>query len=103
MEFLETLNALAAKIGQKAAAIQTEEATKNAFVMPLIHTTSLILPNSRRSTCATLAPKKAKKIDYAIFNNGEVQILVECKKIGEPLNLNRARLATFNVMRKGDV
>lgn len=34
MEFIETLNALAAKIRQQAAAIQTEEATKNAFMMP---------------------------------------------------------------------
>lgn len=31
MEFIETLSALAAKIRQQAAAIQREEATKNAF------------------------------------------------------------------------
>lgn len=30
MEFIETLNALAAKIRQQATAIQTEEATKKA-------------------------------------------------------------------------
>lgn len=30
------------------------------------------------------------KIDYAILKEGEVQILVECKKIGEPLNINHA-------------
>ncbi len=34
--------------------------------------------------------KKGEKIDYAILKEGEVQILVECKKIGEPLNINHA-------------
>lgn len=37
MEFIDKLNSLAAKIRQQKAAIQTEEATKNAFVMPFIH------------------------------------------------------------------
>ena len=34
--------------------------------------------------------KKGEKIDYAIMKNNEVQILIECKKIGEPLNINHA-------------
>lgn len=34
--------------------------------------------------------KKGEKIDYAIIKNNEVQILIECKKIGEPLNINHA-------------
>lgn len=38
MEFIEKLNSLSAKISQQGAAIQTEEATKNAFVMPFINT-----------------------------------------------------------------
>ena len=36
MEFYESLNSLAAKIRQQAQNISTEEATKNAFVMPFI-------------------------------------------------------------------
>lgn len=36
MEFIEKLNGLAAKIRQQGKAIGTEEATKNAFVMPFI-------------------------------------------------------------------
>lgn len=36
MEFWEHLNALAAKIRQQRGSISTEEATKNAFVMPFI-------------------------------------------------------------------
>jgi predicted type IV restriction endonuclease len=37
-----------------------------------------------------IGTKKGEKIDYAIMKDGEVQILIECKKIGEPLNLNHA-------------
>lgn len=36
MEFEEKLASLAAKIRQQKSAIQTEEATKTAFVMPFI-------------------------------------------------------------------
>ena len=36
MEFFEKLASLAAKVRLQSAAIQTEEATKNAFVMPFI-------------------------------------------------------------------
>ena len=34
--------------------------------------------------------EKGEKIDYAILKNGDIQILIECKKIGEPLSLNHA-------------
>jgi len=38
MELAEKLSALAAKVRQQRGVIQTEEATKNAFVMPFIST-----------------------------------------------------------------
>lgn len=94
MEFIEKLNALAAKIRQQAAAIQTEEATKNAFVMPFIHSVlgyDVFDPTEvTPEYVCDVGTKKGEKIDYAILKNGEVQILVECKKIGEPLNVNHA-------------
>jgi hypothetical protein len=34
--------------------------------------------------------KKGEKIDYAIMKGGDVQTLMECKKIGESLNPNHA-------------
>ncbi len=37
MEFTEKLALLADKIKQQGNAIQTEEATKTAFIMPFIH------------------------------------------------------------------
>lgn len=94
MDFLESLNSLSAKVRQLAASIQTEEATKTALVMPFIHTVlgydvfdpSEVVPEY---TC-DIGTKKGEKIDYAIVKNGEIQILIETKKVGEPLNINHA-------------
>jgi hypothetical protein len=94
MEFYESLNSLAAKIRQQAQNISTEEATKNAFVMPFIRNVlgydvfdpTEVLPEF----VCDVGTKKGEKIDYAIFKGGELQILIECKKIGEPLNINHA-------------
>src|SRR5690606_35113123 len=94
MEFAEKLNSLSVKIRQQGAAIQTEEATKNAFVMPFIHAVlgydvfdpSEVIPEY----VCDVGTKKGEKIDYAILKNGEIQIIIECKKIGESLSLNHA-------------
>lgn len=94
MDFYESLNSLATKIRQQGQNITTEEATKNAFVMPFIKTVlgydvfdpSEVVPEF----VCDVGTKKGEKIDYAIFKDGHVQILIECKKIGEPLNVNHA-------------
>ncbi|TBV01230.1 type I restriction endonuclease [Phytopseudomonas dryadis] len=94
MEFEERLASLAAKIRQQKAAIQTEEATKTAFVMPFIQSVLgydvfnplEVVPEFT----ADVGTKKGEKVDYAILKDGEVQILIESKKIGEPLNINHA-------------
>ncbi|MGB4075594.1 type I restriction endonuclease [Pseudomonas sp.] len=94
MEFFDKLNSLSAKIRQQASAIKTEEATKNAFVMPFINTVlGYDVFDPREVTpefVCDIGTKKGEKIDYAILKDGEVQILIECKKIGEPLNINHA-------------
>lgn len=94
MEILEQLNSLAVKVKQQSLLIQTEEATKNAFVMPFINKVlgydvfdpTEVVPEF----ICDVGTKKGEKIDYAILKGGEIQILVECKKIGELLNVNHA-------------
>ncbi len=94
MSFLEKLNAIAIKIEQQSGSILTEEATKTALVMPFIHTVlgydifnpTEVIPEY---TC-DIGTKKGEKIDYAIVKDCHVQILVECKKVNEPLNINHA-------------
>lgn len=94
MEFEERLFALATKIKNQRAAIQTEEATKNAFVMPFISTILgydvfnplEVVPEFT----ADVGVKRGEKIDYAIMRDGEVQMLIECKKSIEALRIEHA-------------
>ncbi|MET1078647.1 MAG: type I restriction endonuclease [Pseudomonas sp.] len=94
MEIIDKLNSLSNKIRQQALSIKTEEATKIAFVMPFINTVlgyDVFDPNEvTPEFICDIGTKKGEKIDYAILKNGEIQILIECKKIGEPLNINNA-------------
>lgn len=94
MELNDALNALSVKIRQQVSAIKTEEATKNAFIMPFL---SMVLgydvfdpTEVVPEFVCDVGTKKGEKIDYAIFRDGAVQILFECKKIGEPLNIGHA-------------
>lgn len=83
MEFAERLDALAVKVRNQASAIGTEEATKNAFIMPFISSILgydvfdplEVVPEFT----ADVGTKKGEKVDYAIMRDGEVQILIECK------------------------
>lgn len=94
MEIVEKINALSNKLQSIQATIQTEEATKNALVMPFIQSVlgyDVFDPHEvvPEFTC-DVGTKKGEKIDYAILKNDEVQILIECKKLGEALNVGHA-------------
>ncbi len=93
-EIKDRLASLANKIAVQGKTIETEEATKNAFVMPFI---SMVLgydvfnPNEVvPEFTADVGTKRGEKIDYAIVKDGSVQILIECKKLGAQLGLNHA-------------
>ena len=94
MEFEESLNQVAAKVRDLKEGIETEEATKNAFIMPFIcqvlgydvFNPTEVVPEFT----ADVGVKKGEKVDYALVHDGQVQILIECKKIGVPLSLENA-------------
>lgn len=94
MEFADSLTALAHKVKNQRDAIQTEEATKNAFVMPFISSVLgydvfdplEVVPEY----VADVGLKRGEKIDYAIVRENEVQILIECKSSTSPLTLEHA-------------
>lgn len=94
MELLNKLSMLASKIKQQGASIQTEEATKNAFIMPFLSQVlgydvfdpQEVVPEF----VCDLGTKKGEKIDYAIFRDSAIQIVIECKKFGEPLSVQHA-------------
>ncbi|MEZ5212629.1 type I restriction endonuclease [Gordonia sp. (in: high G+C Gram-positive bacteria)] len=94
MSTAEAVKALASKVRAIQDSIETEEATKNAFIMPFISNVlgydvfdpTEVVPEFT----ADVGLKKGEKVDYAVFHNGEVQILIECKPIGAPLDLKHA-------------
>lgn len=94
MDFIERLRNLSKKIAQLGNTLETEEATKNALVMPFLHNVlgydvfdpMEVTPEFTADT----ATKKGEKVDYAILKDGQVQILIECKKYGEKLTTKHA-------------
>lgn len=94
MNSTEGIEELSAKLKAQKDSIQTEEATKNAFVMPFI---SRVLGYDVFNPLEVVpeftadhGTKKGEKVDYAIMKDGEVQILIECKHVGDPLNVKHA-------------
>lgn len=78
----EKIAALAQRISKHKDSVETEEATKNAFIMPFIGALgydvfdpNVVIPEFT----ADVGVKKGEKVDYAIKRNGEIAILVECK------------------------
>ncbi len=100
MDFVERMQTIAKKIATLKNSIQTEEATKNAFIMPFLGSIlgydvfdpTEVVPEYT----ADIASKKGEKVDYAIMKDGEVQILVECKKCNEQLfEIHQAQLGRY--------
>lgn len=94
MEFIQKLQGLSAKIKQVGGNLATEEATKNALVMPFLHTVlgyDIFDPNEVIPEFTADTPnKKNEKVDYALVKDQQVQILIECKKFGEILSPKHA-------------
>lgn len=93
MDFIDQLKALAARITNTKGMIQTEEATKNAMVMPFIQILGYNVFDPLEVTpelVSDVGTKKGEKVDYAILQDGKPIILFECKKAGGDLSINHA-------------
>lgn len=93
MDFIDQLRALASRISNTKDLIQTEEATKNAMVMPFIQALGYNVFDPLEVTpelVADVGTKKGEKVDYAILMGAKPIILFECKKSGADLNINHA-------------
>ena len=78
--------------------INTEEATKNAFVMPFLQSLGYDIFNPLEVVpefIADIGIKKGEKIDYAIFKDGQPTILVECKDWRQNLNVHDGQLLRY--------
>ena len=84
MEFSEKIEQLKERVLNLKDNVQTEEATKNALVMPFLNTLGYDVFNPLEVVPEFVADsrlKKDEKVDYAIMKDGKPIILLECKKV----------------------
>jgi hypothetical protein len=98
MEINIELKSLADKINQLKGKIETEESTKHAFVLPFINLLGYDAFNPLEVVpefTADLGLKKGEKVDYAIFQNNEPILIVECKSWKENLSIHNSQLFRY--------
>jgi hypothetical protein len=89
MDFADRVRELAGRIPQQLPHIRTEEATKNALVMPFISALGYNVFDPMEVTPeldADVGVKKGEKVDYAILKDGKPIILFECKAVSANLD-----------------
>ncbi len=93
MDFADRLHQLIAQIPNQLEHIETEQATKNALILPFINALGYnvfdpteVIPEFT----ADVGIKKGEKVDYAIKKDGSLIILVECKCVGGDLKIENA-------------
>ncbi len=83
MDFNDRVKAFAATIPQKLAGIKTEAATQQFLVMPFIQQVLGYNPFDPNEVMpeydANVGAAKKFKLDYAIFQDGQPSLLIECK------------------------
>src|ERR1051325_8297060 len=93
VDFIDQLNTLAAKVPKLCDVLQTEEATKNALVMPFINILGYDIFDPTEVVpefIADVGIKKGEKVDYAIKKDGRIIMLFECKHCGGDLSIKHA-------------
>lgn len=114
MDFKDKIRQLSERIGRLKDNIQTEEATKTAFVMPFLQILGYDVFDPSEVTpemVCDIGTKKGEKIDYCIQRDGEPTMLIECKHWAQNLSLHDNQLlryfhvskAKFGVLTNGIV
>jgi hypothetical protein len=88
VDFADRIRELSLRIPQQLDHISTEEATKNALVLPFISALGYNVFDTREVTpelTADVGTKKGEKVDYAVMRDGEPIMLFEVKCIGTNL------------------
>lgn len=114
MDFKDHVKQLSDRVSKMKDKIQTEEATKNAFIMPFIQCLGYDVFNPLEVVpefIADIGIKKGEKVDYAILKDDKPIILVECKHWSENLDPHNSQLfryfhttqAKFGILTNGIV
>lgn len=93
MELINKIKDIASRIPKQMDHIQTEEATKNAFIMPFVSALGYDVFNPTEvipEFTADIGTKKGEKVDYAIRKGDDIIMLIECKWSGADLHQDHA-------------
>lgn len=93
MDFKDIIKQLGDRVVKLKEQVTTEEATKNAFIMPFIKELGYDVFNPLEVVpefVADVGIKIGEKIDYAIMKDGKPIILIECKSHTAALNVHNA-------------
>jgi hypothetical protein len=98
MDFKDQIKLLGERVLKLKDQIATEEATKNAFIMPFLQTLGYDVFNPIEVVpeyVTDIGTKKGEKIDYAIFKDNNPTILIECKHWAQNLNLHDGQILRY--------
>lgn len=94
MSVSQAVYTLAARVRELKSVIETEEATKTAFIIPFISEVLGYDVTDPREVIpeytADVGTKRGEKVDFAIKSGDDFRFLIECKKIGAPLDISHA-------------
>lgn len=103
MDFKDSIKQISDRIEKLKDNLPTEEATKNALIMPFLTALGYDVFNPLEvlpEMDCDLTKDKGEKIDYAILKDGEPIILIECKHWQQDLNLHNTQLKKYFVSSK---
>lgn len=98
LDFKDQIKQLGDRVVKLKEVILTEEATKNAFIMPFLQTLGYDVFNPLEVVpeyITDIGTKKGEKIDYAIFKDSSPTILIECKHWAQNLNIHDGQLLRY--------
>lgn len=98
MDFKDAILQIRDKINKLKGNLQTEEATKNALILPFISALGYDVFNPLEvlpEMCCDIGIKKGEKVDYAILKDGEPIMLIECKHWEQDLDLYDGQLLRY--------
>ena len=93
MDLSDHLLQIASRIPSQLNHLLTEEATKNALVLPFLNGLGYNVFDPTEVVpefTADVGTKKGEKVDYVIMRDGKPAILIECKPVGSKLHINHA-------------
>lgn len=98
MDFFEEIKSFANQIDTRISVCQTEEATKMSLIVPFFQMLGYDVFNPTEfcpEFTADVGIKKGEKVDYAIMENGNPVVLIECKWCGEKLDKYGSQLFRY--------